>query len=196
MKKILGLTIVALMVLGLVGGGTWAYFSDVATTTGNTFAAGTLDLGLSSNTSNTSSTGSTSATWTTPSNWAPGDNVSGTLYVNNNGTIAMSSVNITFSHGGVTDNTPHTVSSWNGTTDNDNLLKMLKATTVSWNGTTDATLEGDTLEQLVSASPHNLGSLPANTEYPLYIVFTFDPIATNGCQADTVDITVTLNGYQ
>ena len=44
MKKILGLTIAALLVMGLVGGGTWAYFSDVETSTGNTFVAGTLDL--------------------------------------------------------------------------------------------------------------------------------------------------------
>lgn len=44
MKKILGLTIAALLVLGLVGGGTWAYFSDPETSTGNTFTAGTLNL--------------------------------------------------------------------------------------------------------------------------------------------------------
>jgi len=44
MKKILGLTIVALLVMRLVGGGTWAYFSDVEASTGNVFTAGTLDL--------------------------------------------------------------------------------------------------------------------------------------------------------
>jgi len=47
-KKILGLTIAAIMVMGLVGGGTWAYFSDTETSTGNTFAAGTLDLEVDS----------------------------------------------------------------------------------------------------------------------------------------------------
>ena len=44
MKKILGLTVAALLVMGLVGGGTWAYFSDVETSTGNILTAGTLDL--------------------------------------------------------------------------------------------------------------------------------------------------------
>ena len=44
MKKILGLTIAALLVMALVGGGTWAYFSDVETAAGNTFTAGTLNL--------------------------------------------------------------------------------------------------------------------------------------------------------
>ena len=44
MKKILGLTIAALIVMALVGGGTWAYFSDPETSTGNILSAGTLDL--------------------------------------------------------------------------------------------------------------------------------------------------------
>jgi len=44
MKKILGLTVAALLVMGLVGGGTWAYFTDVETSTGNVFTAGTLNL--------------------------------------------------------------------------------------------------------------------------------------------------------
>jgi len=48
MKKILGLTVAALLVMGLVGGGTWAYFTDVETSTGNTFTAGTLDLEVDS----------------------------------------------------------------------------------------------------------------------------------------------------
>ena len=47
MKKILGLTVAALMVMALVGGGTWAYFTDVEQTTANIFTAGTLDLQLS-----------------------------------------------------------------------------------------------------------------------------------------------------
>ena len=46
MKKILGLTVAAIMVMGLVGGGTWAYFSDTETSTGNILSAGTLDLEL------------------------------------------------------------------------------------------------------------------------------------------------------
>ena len=44
MKKILGLTIAAVLVMGLVGGGTWAYFSDTETVTTNILSAGTIDL--------------------------------------------------------------------------------------------------------------------------------------------------------
>jgi predicted ribosomally synthesized peptide with SipW-like signal peptide len=46
MKKILGLTVAALLVIGLVVGGTWAYFSDPETAAGNTISAGTLDLSV------------------------------------------------------------------------------------------------------------------------------------------------------
>ena len=44
MKKIVSLTIAALLIMGLVAGGTWAYFSDTETSSTNTISAGTLDL--------------------------------------------------------------------------------------------------------------------------------------------------------
>ena len=44
MKKISGLTIAVLLSIGMVGIGTWAYFSDAETSTGNVLTAGTLDL--------------------------------------------------------------------------------------------------------------------------------------------------------
>ncbi len=44
MKKILGLGVVAILVMAMVGGGTWAYFSDTESSTGNAVTAGTLDL--------------------------------------------------------------------------------------------------------------------------------------------------------
>ena len=44
MKKILGLAVAALLVMGLVGGGTWAYFSDPEVSGTNSLTAGTLDL--------------------------------------------------------------------------------------------------------------------------------------------------------
>ena len=44
MKKIIGLSIAALLIIAIVGVGTFAYFSDTAASTGNTFTAGTLVL--------------------------------------------------------------------------------------------------------------------------------------------------------
>ncbi len=44
MKKILGLSIAAILIIGLVAGGTVAYFSDTETSEDNTFTAGVIDL--------------------------------------------------------------------------------------------------------------------------------------------------------
>ena len=44
MKKILGLAVAAMMVMAMVGAGTWAYFSDTETSAGNVLTAGTLEL--------------------------------------------------------------------------------------------------------------------------------------------------------
>lgn len=43
-KKILGLMIVLLLMAGMTGISTWAFFTDVETSSGNVLAAGTLDL--------------------------------------------------------------------------------------------------------------------------------------------------------
>jgi len=44
LKKILGLTIAVVLIIGLIAGGTFAYFSDTETVTGNSLTAGTIDL--------------------------------------------------------------------------------------------------------------------------------------------------------
>lgn len=44
MKKVIALTLAALLIIGMVGGGTWAYFSDTETSQSNTLIAGSLDL--------------------------------------------------------------------------------------------------------------------------------------------------------
>ncbi len=49
MKKIIGLTIAALLIIGIVGAGTFAYFGDTETSTSNTFTAGTLNLVATTN---------------------------------------------------------------------------------------------------------------------------------------------------
>jgi predicted ribosomally synthesized peptide with SipW-like signal peptide len=46
LKKILGLSIVVVLVIGLVAGGTWAYFSDTEGPQQVTFAAGTVDIAI------------------------------------------------------------------------------------------------------------------------------------------------------
>jgi len=73
-----------MLCLGLIGSA-FAYFSDVETSEGNTFTAGTLDLVLSDD-DETDLNGVT-ATWLSPANWAPGDEVTATLTTRNLGSI-------------------------------------------------------------------------------------------------------------
>jgi predicted ribosomally synthesized peptide with SipW-like signal peptide len=81
MKKIIGLTVAALMVMGLVGGGTWAYFSDPEVTGVNVLSAGTLDLDLNDN----DNTGEVIVT--VPALY-PGGAGNGTVKLTNSGSIA------------------------------------------------------------------------------------------------------------
>ena len=46
MKKIVGLTISAILIIVTVGGATWAFFGDFESSTGNSLASGTLDLNI------------------------------------------------------------------------------------------------------------------------------------------------------
>jgi spore coat-associated protein N len=194
MKKIIGLTVAALMVMGLVGGGTWAYFSDTETIGENILLGGTLDLGLSLS-SGGDPTGSLTGTFDT-SGFAPGDTIGDIIYVNNEGSIDMTSVNISFAHAGIVNGTPGSVDAGPGG-NTDELDRMLTASTATWNGSSIGAIAGQSLYDLVNTvGSVDLGALPADTEVPLNIIWTFSTTATNGCQGDSVNMTITLDGRQ
>lgn len=79
MKKILGLTIAAVLILAIVGGGTWAYFSD--TETGSiSITASTLDLDVNG--------ADTAQTIFSVTNKAPGDSdTTSYVTIKNSGSI-------------------------------------------------------------------------------------------------------------
>jgi len=81
MKKILISLMAMVLVIGLVGAGTMAYFSDTETSTGNTFTAGTLDLNVGGENPNVSPD-------FTLGPLAPGDSGTITYTLNNVGNIA------------------------------------------------------------------------------------------------------------
>lgn len=66
MKKIVGLILALVLIIGLVGAGTYAYFSDTESSVDNTLTAGTLDLNIEG--------GDIAITTFDVSNVAPGDN--------------------------------------------------------------------------------------------------------------------------
>ncbi len=90
MKKILGLTIAFMLLIGMGGIGTWAYFQDTETSTGNVLAAGTLDL-------KTDLADRVTATLTA-STMKPGDSVSGSIALKNTGSVAGASLDLVFSY--------------------------------------------------------------------------------------------------
>ena len=77
MKKILGLAIAALIVIALVGAGTWAYFSDTESSANNSLTAGTLDLNVDG--------GDTAVTTFSVTGKAPGDSGNGSTTLANAG---------------------------------------------------------------------------------------------------------------
>lgn len=79
MKKILGLTVAAFLVIAFVGAGTWAYFSDTEGSTNNSLTAGTLDL--------TADGGDTPVTTFSVTGKAPGDSGSGSTTLANAGNL-------------------------------------------------------------------------------------------------------------
>ena len=121
MKKILGLTIVAMLLIGMTGIGTWAYFTDTETSTGNTLTAGTLDLKTDD------ADGVTQTLFAT--NMQPGDNVtSENITLKNNGSVAGATLDIVFSYV-ESDNSPNPVNmSANAT------AAMLEVTALNYGG--------------------------------------------------------------
>lgn len=97
MKKILGLAIVALLVMAMIGGGTWAYFSDLETSTGNTLTAGTLNLQVGAVDPLTATITVTDA--------KPGDNTTGVDWLLKNTGNLPGYLDITFSNIVDADNT-------------------------------------------------------------------------------------------
>lgn len=82
--------ITSLMTIGLVsslvGGATFAEFSSQQNATSNSFTAGTLSIQISKDGTNFGSDG-VSGTWVSPSNWAPGQTVDGTISLTNTGSV-------------------------------------------------------------------------------------------------------------
>jgi len=91
MKKMLGLTIALMLFIGMTGIGTWAYFSDTETSTGNVLTAGTLDLKTDD------VDGVTETLLAT--NMAPGDTVGPvTITLKNTGSVAGASLDLAFDY--------------------------------------------------------------------------------------------------
>jgi predicted ribosomally synthesized peptide with SipW-like signal peptide len=100
MKKIIGLTLAVLLVIGLVGGGTYAIFSDTETSTDNTFTVGTLNLRLTGGTQGVVDVDSVTQTWDISLNPGESGGANGALTLANTGNVAgeLTITGITHTH--------------------------------------------------------------------------------------------------
>ena len=214
MKKILGLGLIAIMIMVLVGGGTWAYFNDQETSSGNIFAAGTLNLVLTGGTQNNDSVTGTFSS----SNWAPGNTKSANITIANSGSMDMAHLTLAVNYGSSPNDTDGMVDTSNrptyitgspwSTDPTDYFDKMITITYATWNGTAldgtggngvTANLTGWSLSQLRNGGTpisEALGVLGANSSGTLDLTFTFGSTATNGCQGSTTTMKITVTGTQ
>ena len=190
MKKILGLAIAFVLLIGMTGIGTWAYFSDTETSTGNQLTAGTLDL--TTNDAN----GVTQTLLAT--NMAPGDTVGPeTITLKNTGSVAASSLDLAFSYvesDGSTNPVDMTA---------DATAAMLEVTTLNYGGSSllSSVSDGNSntykdIEDLKNADLSGLDGIdaaPASKDFEIAVQLKAE--TGNDFQADgiTVTMTFTLN---
>lgn len=135
-KKKLGMGVMsAALGLALVGGGTFAYFSD-SETTNNTFAAGTLDLSINPE------------VIVEVDNLAPGDSITRDFELGNNGTLDIDKVLL---------DTEYTVINENGTIGSDEFGEHIKVEFMYNADKMDEVIYETTLAELKGMSPEAVG---------------------------------------
>ncbi|MFC7371427.1 TasA family protein [Fictibacillus iocasae] len=187
LKKQLGLGVAsAALGLSLVGGGTYAYFSDTATETG-TFAAGTLDI----NTDPSVMVGM--------DNLKPGDKIYRTFKLKNDGSLDIKKILL---------DTAYTVNDTNGNNGGDDFGKHIRVDILANVDKASAVIWSDSLYNLKNGpdpdavaaqwfSPEGSG-IKAKTFDNLFVVFTFveNNQDQNKFQGDSLNLTWTFNAQQ
>lgn len=208
MRRILFAALALVLAIGgLVGAGTLAYFSDTATSSGNSFTAGNLDLKVSD--ANEGFGDGVSATWVM-SNMTPGVTTVGPLSVNlqNSGSLAANHVQISFSHS-IDEASNPVESDTNPASTAGQMAKWIEIVSMTYNGTnfltlpyTDANINGFfDLEDLTLSPYTDVGGPLDNLVVPAPLgagtrTFTmalkFNAGATNDIQGDTLTTVVTF----
>jgi spore coat-associated protein N len=211
LKKVLFTLMVCVLCAGLVGGA-FAYFTDTATSSGNTFTAGTLDLQLSND--GTNFYDGVTSTWLSPANWAPGSSFTATLSATNIGSIDSRHIYFMFS------NLSHT----DGDADGSNMMNAVIVSQVKerFNSTTtsnqaayiDSVIGNNdgvlTLAEFAGFANGWYGYFTEDdktgdgivlgagdlADYDLILEFTFDANAGNIYQGDSCSFDITLQATQ
>ncbi|MFC1965527.1 TasA family protein [Chloroflexota bacterium] len=187
MKRILGLTIAFMLLIGMVGIGTWAYFSDVETSTGNVFTAGTLDL-------KTDDVDGVSQTLLAV-NLEPGGVVGPeTIILKNTGSLGGSTLDLSFTYA-ESDSSPNPAD-----ISADATAAFIEVTALNYDGfnllssnVTDNNTNGyKDVEDLKNADLSGLGGISASSSKEFDIAVLLRSDADKALQSDGIDITMTF----
>ncbi|MED0958871.1 cell division protein FtsN [Bacillus cereus] len=189
LKKKLGMGVAsAALGLSLIGGGTFAYFSDKEVSN-NTFAAGTLDLTLNPK------------TLVNIDNLKPGDSVKKEFLLKNSGTLAIKDVKLA---------TKYSVKDAKGDNAGEDFGKHIKVKFIwNWDKESEPVYE-TTLAELQTLDPDVVakdvfapewsekGGLEAGSEDYLWVQFVFedDGKDQNKFQGDSLNLEWTFNASQ
>ena len=196
-KKVLASIVIIGLLAFAMGWGTYSYFSDTATSTGNTFTAGTYDIKLYDG----EWKDTVSGTWSI-SDWAPGQNYSAKLYIKNAGTLKV--VTMSIKPNVLTNSDPNNPLSEKIIILNFTVAKPGKVMShmESWMegvfGDGDGTF---TLQEFYESSywfytgPED-GAIDPGAQGWIEFVFMFDKDAGNEYQGDSCTFTLTINAYQ
>jgi spore coat-associated protein N len=192
MKKILGLSIVAVIIIATVGVGTFALFSDTETSSANTFVAGTLDLKTGSTDGVTGTLGSSSMI---PGDSIPSDSPAA-LTLNNTGTLDASSMDISCSY---IESDGSAATEFDTNMDADDTAAMMTIITLNY-GTTNLLNEiSDNngngvidLEDFNNDAITGLDGIAAGGSADFEIQIEFNEDAGNDFQNDGIDVTFTF----
>jgi|WetSurMetagenome_2_1015567.scaffolds.fasta_scaffold296488_2 spore coat-associated protein N len=189
MKRVAIIVVIAIITLGVLIGtvkNTWAYYSDIETSSGNTFASGTLEL----KTNNTD--GVTQTLYVT--GLKPNNSVGpSTITLQNNGTSVGSTLDIALSYV-ESDASPNTVNM-----SADAAAAVIEVTTLTYNGAsllsniTDSNNNGyKDIQDFKNAGLTGLAGLTVSQSKDFVITIKMRDGINNDFQGDGVDITLTF----
>ena len=190
MKRIIGLSIAAMIIIAMVSTGTWAFFSDTEISSNNQFSAGTLNLKLSDS-DQTDVDGVTASFGGT--NLQPGGTVGpSTITLKNIGTLNADHVDIKF-HNVVTDNPSYDAADL-GTNIAD-MSSVLVVAALSYGGnnlltqTVPGTFDNTDIEAADNAG-NNDGIITLNELNDVVIQDLAAPAANNGTEVFSITVTI------
>lgn len=200
-KKIALSAISILSALVLMGAATFAFFSNQGSSTGNIFAAGTLDLQLDDENEQFIDDVSASITG---SDMAPGDSTSGFISLHNNGSLSISDVVLgatqtNNTNGGDGSDLADVLNLTVKTNPDDNTCPDEDGDTADLTGTIASAIGNSslplTLTELVNEDYDALPGLTPGSSYFLCVTATLDSDAGNEYQGDskTVNFDFTAN---